>query len=119
MTAMAKIARQDGAVIVELEASYDSLSAEPSDRLRSALDEAVEVDPPAVVVLDMSRTTFIDSSFVALLFTARKRLLDRVELLLAAPTSHCDSVLRAVKADTIFRIFPTRKEAVEAARAGR
>ena len=81
----------------------------------SLVDIVAEAQPP-LVVLDLAHTRFFGSSFIEVLF----RLWNRVQtrpggtFALCGLTPHCLDVLKITHLDTLWKLFPTRAEAVRA-----
>jgi anti-anti-sigma factor len=110
---MAKVLRQEGITIVEIDAHYDSLDVTRLNEFGDQLLKAVAEAEPPKVLLDMGRTTFIGSNFLGLLIRAWKRLRDRQgELAICSVNEVCGEVLRASKLDMIWQVFPDRQAAV-------
>lgn len=110
---MAKVLREEGITVVEIDAQYDSLDVARLNELGDQLLTAVAGAEPPKVLLDMGRTTFIGSNFLGLLIRAWKRLRDRHgELALCSVNDVCGDVLRASKLDMIWQVFPDRETAV-------
>ena len=116
---MESISRNRGVTVIELARSYDSADTEANPRLEKVLHEQVDNAEPPLVVVDMSRTASIDSTFIGLLFAVEKRLARRQgKLALCAADVFCSEVFRVVKLDSIFKSYPTRDEAVDGLKAG-
>ncbi|HEV3021306.1 MAG TPA: STAS domain-containing protein, partial [Pirellulales bacterium] len=76
------------------------------------LGAVATAEPPALVV-DLSRTRFIGSSFLGVLIRAWKRLRDRDgRMALCCVPANCTEVLRVSKLDSVWSIYPTRDDAV-------
>jgi anti-anti-sigma factor len=104
-----------GVTVVTLAANYDSLDEEATRRIDTLLREQADRASPPAMVLDMSQTQSIGSTFVGSLFAADKRLRRRGgQMALCQVGEFCLEVLRAVRSDTLFKIFATRDEAVAA-----
>jgi anti-anti-sigma factor len=115
---MAKVYKQEGITVVEVDAEYDSLDVAKLNMFGDELLAAVAGAEPPKVLLDMHRTTFIGSNFLGLLIRAWKRLRDRKgELALCQVNEVCSEVLRASKLDMIWQVFPDRDAAVGQLRA--
>jgi len=113
---MIRLVRQDDVTIIELGPSYESLDDETLEEIGGLLlTEATVADPPRVV-LDLSRTTYLGSTFIELLVRAWKRLRERGgTLVLCGLQPYCQEVLHVSRMDTLFEILPTRDRAVAAA----
>jgi anti-sigma B factor antagonist len=115
---MAKVYKQEGITIVEVDAEYDSLDVAKLNEFGDQLLSAVAGAEPPKVLLDMRNTTFIGSNFLGVLIRAWKRLRDRQgELALCQVNDVCGDVLRASKLDMIWQVFPDRDGAVAQLRA--
>jgi len=116
---MSCVVREDEITIVELDPSYDSLDDQVLAEFGGVLlSEAAHADPPRLV-LDFSRTTFIGSSFIELLIRAWKRLQQRSgTMVLCGVQPLCLEILEVTRLTSIWRIYPTRQEAVESLRCG-
>ena len=81
----------------------------------SLIDLAGEADPP-IIVLDLSHTRFFGSSFIEVLFRLWTRLQGRAggTFVICGLTPHCLDVLKITHLDTLWRLFATRDEAVQA-----
>lgn len=102
--------------VVHLDTTYDSLGEERLQALAELLlDTAAKAEPPRLVV-DMSRTEFIGSRFVEIVFRAGKRLVERGgSLAIAAPSRFCAEVLRVLELDQVFEIESTVADALSRA----
>ncbi len=114
---MSTISRDGDVTIVELEGMFDSLNVEASRQLEAVLlEQAAAADPPHVV-LDMSRTTFIGSHFIELLFRTWKRLKERQgQMALCGLTPFCGEVLEAARLHTVWPTFENQSQACAALR---
>ena len=110
---MAKVSKQEGITVVEVDAQYDSLDVATLNEFGTELLAAVSQAEPPQVLLDLRRTTFIGSSFLGLLIRAWKRLRDRHgALALCQVNDVCGEVLKASKLDMIWQVFPDRESAI-------
>lgn len=79
------------------------------ERLRSAID-----DGATIVVLDLSETTFVDSTSLGVLLGAMKRLSERDgQIRLIAPRPEIRRVFEITMLDRIFPLFETRAQAID------
>jgi anti-anti-sigma factor len=107
------VSDRGGVPIVALDGEHDVYDAGP---LRRLLDEDL-ADRPNIVV-DLSRTAFVDSTVVAVILSAhrRRRAHGGVSIVLG------DGVLRRMfeimRLDHVFRTFPTAADALTALRGG-
>ena len=81
----------------------------------SLMEIADEADPP-VIVLDLSHTQFFGSSFIEVLFQLWTRLQARTggSFAICGLTPHCLDVFKITHLDTLWRLFASRDEAVQA-----
>jgi len=112
---MAKIRREPGATILELGSAYASLDQQALEDLGGVmLAEATHASPPRLV-LDLSHTRLIGSSFLEILVRAWKRLRQREgEMVLCAVQPFCSEVLRAAHLDSIWPSYKTCEDALVA-----
>lgn len=112
---MTQISRQSDVTILDLGESYDSLDTERIERLTRMLREQAEGADPPRLLLDLSRTRFIGSSFLEAVMLAWKQVRARSGILaLCGLTPLCREVFEAAQLDSIWTLYPTRAEAVEA-----
>lgn len=112
---MANVMREQGVTVVEVDPVYDSLDEWRMSDFRDLVLDAVKKADPPLLLLDLSRTTYIGSSFIGVLIRGWKRLRDRqgrLALCNVCPT--CADVLHVSKLDTIWDIYSTRDEARQA-----
>ncbi|MGE3408780.1 MAG: STAS domain-containing protein [Pirellulales bacterium] len=110
---MATICQQRGVTVVELGKQYDSLDDGATRELGEILSEISETASPPAVVVDMSATEGIGSTFLAVLFSTVKRLrARRGRLAVCNANSFCAEVLEIVKADRVFKVWPSREDAI-------
>jgi anti-anti-sigma factor len=112
---MSNVIQQSGITIIELGPSYDSLNDEALQEFGGALlSEATHAEPPRLIV-DLSETSYVGSSFLELLVRAWKRLKERDGLLaLCGVQPFCAEVFQVTRLDSLWPIYPTRVEAVAA-----
>jgi anti-anti-sigma factor len=117
---MNSIYREQGAAVLEVGGSFSSLDVQALEQLsKQLLAEASQGDPPRLV-LDLTHTTFIGSKFIELLIRAWKRVKQRGgSMAMCGMQPFCVDVLRATRLDTLWPIYATRSEAVEASLSGR
>lgn len=100
--------------VVSLGAGSQSLDEQVLDAgLRDALLEiADEADPP-LIVLDVAQTTYFGSSFIEIVFRMWNRLRSKGgNLAICGVTPYCREVLQVAHLDTLWKLYPTRDEAV-------
>lgn len=103
--------------MIEAAERYDSLNASALEEFGEALlAEATYADPPWLII-DLTRTVFVGSSFIELLIQAWRRVRQRKgKMALCGVQPFCAEVLHTTRLDTIWSIYPTRAEAVAALR---
>lgn len=79
----------------------------------SMLEITKDLNPPLVVV-DMSHTKFFGSSFIEILFRIWNRLHSKTggQFAISGLNPYCAEVLKITHLDTLWRVFPTREDAV-------
>lgn len=112
---MSIVIRQSGATVIELGPRYESLDqAALLDFGGTILSEATHSDPPQLI-LDLSQTTYIGSSFIELLLRAWKRVRERQgSLTLCGLQPFCAEVMKISRLDRLWPIYATREEALAA-----
>ena len=112
---MIRVSIQDDVTILELGSAYESLDDDALEEVGGMmLTKATTVDPPWIV-LDLSGTRYIGSTFIELMVRAWKRLRERGGCLtLCSVQPFCGEVLKTTKLDTLIGVFATREEAVAA-----
>jgi anti-anti-sigma factor len=112
---MANVRRERGATILELGSAYASLDQQALENLGGVIfAEAAHANPP-LLVLDLSQTRVIGSSFLEILVRAWKRLRQREgRMVLCAMQPFCTEVLRAAHLDSIWPSYQTCEEALVA-----
>lgn len=109
----------DGVFVFYLGRSYGSLPEDSLQRLGERLLACVHENPHPRMVLDFSRTEYINSSFIEAVFRAWKRAKEKGgQMAFCCLNPFCGEVLRVTKLDRVWAIFPTREEALAAVRQG-
>jgi len=113
---MINVISQHEITIVELGPSYESLDEDTLEEIGGLLlTKSATVGPP-VMVLDFSLTDYIGSTFIEVLVRAWKRLKERGgTMVLCGVRPFCAEVLRTTRLDEVWRVYPGREQAVEAA----
>ncbi|HVW39699.1 MAG TPA: STAS domain-containing protein [Pirellulales bacterium] len=112
---MTRVSQVDGVTIFSVDREYDSLDDRKVAEFSAQLTAAIEPANPPLLLLDLSDTTFIGSSFLGVLVRAWKRIRERNGRMgLCCVNEICSEVLHASKLDTIWAIYPTRDAAVRA-----
>lgn len=117
---MIRVDTQQGITIIELGSAYESLDDDAMEEVGGLiLTKATAAESPWVV-LDLSGTQYIGSTFIELMVRAWKRLRQRGgNMVLCGVQPFCAEILRATKLDTLWEVVPTREEAVAHATADR
>jgi anti-sigma B factor antagonist len=112
---MHQVTRDNGVTIVQLGPSYAALDYDVLQDLGEVLlSQASYADPP-VVVIDMTATSYVGSSFIELLVRAWKRLKHRDGMMaLCGLQPFCQEVMRIARLDSIWPIYADRVEATSA-----
>ena len=112
---MVEVIRQQNVTVIRLGTSYESLDDNALEEIGGLLlTEAATADPPRLI-LDLSGTTFIGSTFVELLVRVWKRLRERGgTMVLCGIQPFCAEVLRVTRLDTLWECYAAREEAVAA-----
>lgn len=112
---MVAVSRQNDVTILALSGEYDSLDTAGIEAFAAQLRAQVEGAQPPRLLLDLSQTKFIGSSFLEALLQAWKQLQERSgRLALCGLTPFCSDVLKAAQLDTLWGIYDTRAEALQA-----
>jgi anti-sigma B factor antagonist len=111
-SAVARVERRAGAVILSLAGELDLYNAE---EVRGALLAAC-ADEPRVLVVDLEEVRFIDSTALGVLIEARSRMADRNGFRLASPGLETRRALEVSGLDRHFLVHDTVADALEAAR---
>ncbi len=79
--------------------------------LKRALDEAIEAGGRDIVV-DMTKTTFLDSTALSILVEATKRLRPEGRVALVCVDQNLVKIFRITALDRLFPLFSSRDDAV-------
>lgn len=96
-------------VLVDMERIDAAVAILFKDRMRNEADPAV-----GRIVLDLGKVEFIDSSGLGAIVAAMKQLGPGQKLDLAALTPGVEKVFRLTRMDTVFGIYPSVEDALEA-----
>ena len=101
--------------VIELGPSYASLDDTDLEEAGAVLlSEAATADPP-LLVLDMSQTEFIGSTFIELLVRAWKRIRQRGgHMVVCGLRPFCAELLAITHLAALWDTYPTREEAATA-----
>jgi anti-anti-sigma factor len=112
---MPRLTQHNGVTIIELGPNYAALSYKALEELGELLLwQATYAEPPRLI-LDMSETTVVGSSFIELLVRAWKRIKHREGMMaLCALQPFCREIVKVSRLDTIWPIYANRLEAISA-----
>ncbi len=112
---MAHVLRQSEITLVEMDAEYDALGGETLRTLTELLLELAETADPPIVLLDMTDTRYIGSSFLETLFRAWRRLSARQgQLALCGVQPFCGEVFKVTGLQNLWPMYATRDEGLAA-----
>lgn len=116
---MAQSFRQDGITIIELDEAYNALDEAPIEALAALLLAEVEKAPGSpLLLLDFSRTHYIGSRVLEVLFRTWKRLKERQgKMVLCGVQPFCGEVLQITHLDRIWQTVPDRQAGFDALHA--
>ncbi len=116
---MSRSFRERDVTIIEFGEDYDSLDYETLEKIgQLLLSEAAKADPPKLI-LDLSQTQFIGSSFIELLIRSWKRLKERDgTMVLCGVRPFCTEVLQITQLTSLWKIYASRTEALDAVTTG-
>ena len=105
-----KLESENGLVLVQVEGQINAdTSSSVRDELGNSFDEA-----EAMLLIDMSKVEFIDSSGLSALVSVHKILNSKGSVLaLLQPQSQAQTALRLTMLDKVFKVFFSREEADE------
>jgi anti-sigma B factor antagonist len=111
---MHRVTQEHGVTIIELGPSYAALDHDPLEECGEVLlSQAVRAEPPRLI-LDMSQTTLIGSSFIELVVRAWKRVKNRDGMMaLCGLQPFCMEVMKVSRLDTIWPIYADRPAAMK------
>jgi anti-anti-sigma factor len=95
----------------KVEEMHEALITQAAKMVVSSLKE----DPPAGIVVDLSQVNYVGSVFVS--FLLRCHMLAKKqgsEIVLAGASEPARELLHLLDLETVWALYPTRKEAVEA-----
>jgi anti-anti-sigma factor len=95
----------------KVEEMHEALIAQAAKMVVSSLKE----DPPAGIVVDLSQVNYVGSVFVS--FLLRCHMLAKKqgsEIVLAGASEPARELLHLLDLETVWALYPTRKEAIEA-----
>ena len=110
---MHRVSQEHGVTIIELGPSYAALDYEAIDDCSEVLLSQSNLADPPRLILDMSETTFIGSSFIELLVRAWKRIKKRDGMMaFCGLRPFCREVMAVSHLDTIWPIYANRQQAL-------
>jgi anti-anti-sigma factor len=77
----------------------------------------LKVDPPSVLIFDLSKVDFVGSMFLTFLLRCHKRVKEHnsdVEVCIAGASAKAKELLHMTALDTLWPLYNTRKEAIAA-----
>jgi anti-sigma B factor antagonist len=95
----------------KVEEMHEALIAQAAKMVVSSLKE----DPPAGIVVDLSQVNYVGSVFVS--FLLRCHMLAKKqgsEIVLSGASEPARELLHLLDLETVWALYPTRKEAIEA-----
>lgn len=105
-----QVSRQDGVTIVDVEGQL--IVGNRQELKQRVLEELENGDRKFVI--DFSNTGYIDSSGLGVLVSLSKKIREQSgELRLASLNEDLRTLFELTKLDTLFRIAPSREEALE------
>ena len=105
---------QDSVTVVVLGSEYDNLNEAQLEATSSRLLQIAKEIKPALLVVDMSRTTFFGSAFLGTLFRVWNRLKARDgKLAISHASGICADVLHVTHVHKLWRIFDSNDDAVD------
>jgi anti-anti-sigma factor len=114
---MSQIIHEQDVTVVELDESYESIALDPLERLGELLFGEIAAMSPPRLVLDMTKTRYIDSMFIETVFRAWKRIQERKgKMALCCPNDMCAQVLTITNLNKLWPVCASRAEAVRVAR---
>ena len=116
---MAQSFRQDGITIIEMDEAYNALDEEPIEALSSLLLSEADKSPgPPLLLLDFSKTVYMGSRVLEVLFRTWKRLKERQgRMVLCGVQPFCGEVLQITHLDRIWDLLPDRQSGLETLKA--
>jgi anti-sigma B factor antagonist len=102
--------RVDGACVVSVRGEVDLYN---SPEVKRRLLDAISTGERYIVV-DLTETTFVDSTTLATLTSARKRLSPHGKLVLVCTDRNIRKVLEVTGLDSLFAVYDSRADALAA-----
>ena len=110
---------EDGVTVVALGPAFAQIDERIVDQIRESLDLDPYLAQQPLLVIDLSYTRFFGSSFIEILFGLWTKLngIPGGRFALSGVTPYCREVLKVTHLDTLWGMYGTSKEAVEALRS--
>lgn len=111
---MIPLSSEHGVTVLRLRPRYDSLDEVVLSELDETLSRAVAQEDAPRILLDLSQTEYIASRFIEILLRIYRQIADqqgRIALCEAKP--FCSEVLRTMRLDSLWPIYPRRDQALE------
>lgn len=112
---MVNVLKDQQVTIVDVGGKYEALNEELLQGFATRLlDEAEKADPPCLLV-DLTGLNYVGSNFLEVLVRGWKRIKQRSGVMaLCGVGTFCADILRITRLNTLWTIYPTRQEAVQA-----
>src|ERR671934_736455 len=95
----------------EVEKMPENLMEQPAQLVLAPLRS----DPPAGLIFDLSKVDYVGSVFLSFLLRCHKRVKEHgSEVVVAGASSKARELLHMTALDTLWALYPTRKEAIAA-----
>src|SRR5207302_10687825 len=108
-SSMTQVIHAEEVTIVELDESYESIAVDPLEKLSELLLGEIAAMSPPRLVLDMTKTRYIDSMFIETVFRAWKRIQERKgKMALCCPNEMCAQVLTITNLNKLWPVCGTR-----------
>jgi len=114
-----KISVENGVTVLALGPGFAQIDERVVDQIRDWLDLDPYLAQPPLLVVDLTYTKFFGSSFIEILFSLWTKLnaIPGGRFALSGVTPYCREVLKVTHLDTLWGMYGTSKEAVEALRS--
>jgi anti-sigma B factor antagonist len=109
------IERHGEVAVVIPSAKVEEMHESLMEQAAKLVINSLKMDPPAGIVIDLSQVNYVGSVFVS--FLLRCHMLAKKqgsEIVLAGASEPARELLHLLDLETIWAIYPTRKEAIEA-----
>lgn len=104
--------RRVGANLV-VEISNKDLDSSVATELKEHLIDVFEEDPETIVILDMSRVRFFDSSCLGALFAAFRQTGSSAKVVLSGAQEAVEHVLHISRVTKVMRVVPSLDQAMQ------